>query len=179
MADRVPEQMFMRGELISTLVKEGKIQDLHDLQVWMAGMSEIWRKLYPEDSQQAPPAPQAHGGGSGGRGGRGGGSGGRGSYGGGGTPVDSATIRPADMSTFSQWQNEQIGIGKKVCETTNRPWASTTWGEIADVIDQDALSSQDWGYMKFLSEKLDNKNERTRTVTARAKALLAEETPFP
>jgi hypothetical protein len=164
--DRVPEQMFLRGEFLSSLVKQGLIQSPGDLREWVQEMSSLWRLVYPEDSQAAPAAPQARGGGRGDRGGR--------SYG--GTPVDSATIPPADMSTIGLWAGDPIGIGKKICEGTGRPWADTTWGEIEDMVNNDALRPKDWGYMKFLSEKLDNASEKSRTITARAKALLGEDT---
>ena len=174
--DRVPEQMFMRGEFLSSLVKQGIITSPGDLRLWVQEMSSLWRIMYPEDSQTPPAAPQARR--------QQPASGGRGApRGGGGKPyggpaVDSATIPAADLSMMSQWAHEPIRLGKnKPCELTGKSWADTTWGEVGNNMGD--LSESDYSYLGFLAERLDNKTDLSKTVTARAKALMAEETPFP
>jgi hypothetical protein len=81
------------------------------------------------------------------------------------------------MSFFPEWADELIGIGNKVCDASGLAWKDTPWRTVANSF---SLSEADLGYLKgFLAEKLDNKNERVKNITARAKALVAEEeVPF-
>jgi hypothetical protein len=95
-------------------------------------------------------------------------------------PPRTAVARKAvSLEDMSEWCNEPLGVGKKKCETFNRPWSEITYDELTQISPQ---QERDIGYLKWIvGPKFEAKNNFARTVKARVGLILdnmGERTPF-
>jgi hypothetical protein len=78
----------------------------------------------------------------------------------------------ADMSDFFEWSGDPLGIGKKRCETWDKPWAEVTFEEISQI---HPGQKSDIGYLRWITgPKFEAKTQAARKTKARVAALLEQ-----